>query len=146
LLKDSLTDLKRKHMKTILLVDDDSAVLTFHEFILNDLGYDVISKHEAKSALSLIREGVNIDLVITDFQMPGMNGVEFISQLRLTLPFVPVLMLSGYCDVNIDPSLDVFKCIEKPVERKELGHIVKAALDRSDAKEFRYDVISEKQI
>ena len=121
------------HMKTILLVDDDTAVLTFHEFILNDLGYEVISKPDAKSALSLLQEGVHIDLVITDFRMPEMNGVEFIMQLRRILPFVPVLMLSGYCDVKIDPSLHVFKFIDKPVERKALGHIVKAALDQSDA-------------
>ena len=120
-------------MKTILLVDDEPEVLTLHEFMLNDSGYMVIPKSNAESALFLIREGVNVDLIITDYRMPGMNGVEFIKVLRRILPSVPVLMLTGDITVEIEPSLGVFERIIKPVKGKELDRIVKAALDRADA-------------
>ena len=126
----------RKNMKTILLVDDEPAILTVLELLLNKFGYIVIPKSNAESALFLIREGVNIDLIITDYRMPGMNGIEFIRVLRRILPSVPVLMLTGDITVEIEPSLGVFERINKPVPGKELDRIVRAALDQSDANKF----------
>ncbi len=123
-------------MNTILLVDDEPAILTVLELLLNKFGYIVIPKSNAESALFLIREGVNVDLIITDYRMPGMNGLEFIRVLRRILPSVPVLMLTGDITVEIEPSLGVFERINKPVLGKELDRIVRAALDRADANKF----------
>ncbi len=123
-------------MKKILLVDDEPAILTVMELLLNKFGYIAVLKSTAESALFLIREGVNVDLVITDYRMPGMNGVEFIRALRRILPSVPVLMLTGDITVEIEPSLGVFELINKPVAGKELDRIVKAALDRAEANNF----------
>lgn len=123
-------------MKTILLVDDEPAILSIMELLLNKFGYIVIPKSNAESALFLIREGVNIDLVITDYRMPGMNGVEFIRLLRRILPSVPVLMLTGDITMEIEPSLGVSERINKPVQGKELHRIVKAVLDRANANNF----------
>ena len=123
-------------MKTILMVDDEPAILTVLELLLNKFGYIVVLKSTAESALFLIREGVNIDLVITDYRMPGMNGVEFIRALRRILPSVPVLMLTGDITVEIEPGLGVFERINKPVMGKELDRIVRAALDRADSNKF----------
>ncbi len=123
-------------MKKILLVDDEPAILTVLELLLNKFGYIVVLKSNAESALFLIREGVNVDLVITDYRMPGMNGVEFVRELRRILPSVPVLMLTGDIAVEIEPSLGVFELINKPVAGKELDRIVKAALDRTNANNF----------
>ena len=120
-------------MKTILMVDDEPAILTVLELLLNKFGYIVIPKSNAESALFLIREGVNVDLIITDYRMPGMNGVEFIRALRRILPSVPVLMLTGDITVEIEPGLGVFERINKPVMGKELDRIVRAALDRADS-------------
>jgi CheY-like chemotaxis protein len=123
-------------MKTILLVDDEPAILTVLELLLNKFGYIVIPKSNAASALFLIREGVNVDLVITDYRMPGMNGIEFIRGLRRILPLVPTLMLTGDITVEIEPSLGVFECINKPVLGKELERIVRSAFDRANANNF----------
>ena len=123
-------------MKKILLVDDEPAILTVLELLLNKFGYIVVLKSNAESALFLIREGVNVDLVITDYRMPGMNGFEFVRELRRILPSVPVLMLTGDITVEIEPSLGVFELINKPVAGKELDRIVKAALDRTNANNF----------
>jgi CheY-like chemotaxis protein len=131
-----LKQLMRKNMKKILLVDDEPAILTVLELLLNKFGYIVVLKSNAESALFLIREGVIVDLIITDYRMPGMNGVEFVRELRRILPSVPVLMLSGDVSVKIEPSLGVFKLINKPVAGEELDRIVRAALDRATTNRF----------
>jgi CheY-like chemotaxis protein len=131
-----LKQLIRKNMKKILLVDDEPAILTVLELLLNKFGYIVLLKSNAESALFLIREGVNVDLIITDYRMPGMNGVEFVRELRRILPSVPVLMLTGDISVKIEPSLGVFELINKPVAGKELDRIVRATLDRAATNRF----------
>ena len=128
--------ISRKNMKTILLVDDEPTILTVLELLLNKFGYVVIPKSNAESALFLIREGVNVDLVITDYRMQGMNGVEFVRQLRQILPSVPVLMLTGDSTVEIEPRLGVVQLINKPVAGKELDRVVKVALDRAATNRF----------
>ncbi len=99
-------------------------------------GYRVIPKPDAESALSIIQEGITVDLVVTDYRMPGMNGHEFLFALKKVLPSVPVIMLTGHSSVETylkSLSLGVFEHLNKPVETKELGRIVEAALEWSDA-------------
>ena len=120
-------------MKTILLVDNERHMSRIAEKRLNAFGYKVISRPDAESALSVIRDGTDIDLVITDYRMPGMNGVEFLAILRKALPSVPVIMLTGYSSVEIylkSLSLGAFEYLNKPCKEKELYHIVRSALQR----------------
>lgn len=121
-------------MKTILLVDDDHDVLSCLEDSLSALGYNVIAKPDAESAMAVIREGAKVDLVVTDYAMPGMDGHEFFSVLKRILPSVPVIILTGYGSVETylkSLSLGVCEFVCKPIEAKELDRIVKAALDRA---------------
>ena len=119
-------------MKTVLLVDDELDNLRSLGEILHRFGYAVITKSDAASALAVVRDGVLVDLIITDYRMPGVDGLEFLIQLKQILPDVPVIMLTAYGAVETylkSLSLGVFEYVNKPVKAKELGRIVKAALE-----------------
>jgi len=119
--------------QTILLVDDDDAHLKHMSEVLRMSGFGVASFHDAPSALLSIRSAVGIDLVITDFRMPGMNGLEFVEALRRLLPDVPVIMLTAQGDIDSyfkALKLGIFEYISKPVNSGELLRIVKVALSK----------------
>ena len=123
-------------MKTILLVDNNLAFLYDMGEVLSMFGYKVIQKPDAESALFIIQKGATVDLVVTDYHMQGMNGHEFLYALKKILPSVPTIILTehGYVETYLKSiSIGVFEHIHKPVETKELGRIVEAALAWSDA-------------
>ena len=123
-------------MKTILLVDNELHMLEIVEQTLNLFGYKVIPRPDAESALSVIQDGTDIDLVITDYRMPGMNGLEFLTILRKALPSVPVIMLTGHSSVETylqSLSLGAFEYLNKPFKKRELYHTVRSALQRPAA-------------
>jgi len=85
--------------ETILLVEDEAAILTMGTKMLESLGYRVIAASSPVEALGLAGEhGAALDLVVTDVVMPQMNGSELVERLRTTQPNVPVLYMSGYTD------------------------------------------------
>jgi two-component system response regulator HydG len=123
-------------IKTILVVDDEPENRRMYSEILSDLGYRVIDEPDGASALSDIRLGEKIDLVITDYKMPGMNGLELVAALRNILPSSPVLMLTAYTSIENfiqSLSLGVFEYINKPVGTSEFIRIVRMALNDNSA-------------
>jgi two-component system chemotaxis response regulator CheY len=81
--------------KRILAVDDSKTIREMVAFTLKGAGYDVIEAEDGKTALALFGHG-KIDAVITDLNMPNMNGFELIRALRanLSYKFIPILMLT----------------------------------------------------
>ncbi len=120
--------------ETILVVDDDlESRLTYSEF-LNDSGYTVIARSDGASALSAVREVSNIDLVITDYRMPDMSGLDLIKNLRKALPTVQMIMLTAYGNIETyfrSRDCGVFEFVNKPVKKRELERIVRAAIEKS---------------
>ena len=84
--------------KTVLLVDDEPLVRNVELHMLNAAGYDVISAGSGEEGISLYRSRQNdIDLVILDYTMPGINGRETWERLRQVNPDVTVVFCSGNC-------------------------------------------------
>ena len=69
-------------MKTIFLVDDSATILLSISGILTKAGYAVEKAPSALDALKKVQAGVKVDLLITDLNMPGMNGIDFIKEVR----------------------------------------------------------------
>lgn len=113
---------------SILVIDDDQDVLSVIEFMLDDLGYPSIAKLDPLAALDFVKTGAPISLVITDYQMPGMNGADFVQALKQLTPDVPVIMLTGYGMGAFTTVPGVFKYVKKPIERRTLHEIIKTAL------------------
>lgn len=87
----------------ILLVDDNAVQALTRRSILLRTGRQVAVASAAQQALEMLQDAAlqkSVGLVITDHSMPGMNGPEFVARLRELLPRVPVVVLSGYPDVE----------------------------------------------
>jgi two-component system chemotaxis response regulator CheY len=83
-------------MKTIFLVDDSATILLSISNILAKAGYATEKASSGEEALKKFQAGIKIDLLITDLNMPGINGIELIREVR-KLPaykFVPILFLT----------------------------------------------------
>jgi two-component system chemotaxis response regulator CheY len=83
-------------MSTIMLVDDSATILLSISSILGKAGYSVEKAANAEEALRKFNAGVKINLLITDLNMPGMNGIELIREVRklAAYKFVPILFLT----------------------------------------------------
>jgi signal transduction histidine kinase len=83
--------------ETILVVDDESLMLTMAETILTEYGYCVLTANSGQKALAMLsRDNVEVDLIITDLVMPAMGGREFIERARQLVPRTRIMSTSGY--------------------------------------------------
>jgi signal transduction histidine kinase len=117
----------------ILIVDDDSSVRDVTASILEDLGYVVLKLGSGGAALDLLDRQPNVDLVLLDFAMPGMSGVEVARQVQLKHPAIPILFVTGYADKNALRDVGEERIIKKPFIGEELAKKVNAALVKSAA-------------
>ena len=86
----------------VLLVDDDSEVRAATAEMLRYVGHDVIEAAGGREALDrLDREGDGVDLMIVDYVMPGMNGLEVARLGRLKRPSLPILFVTGFADTAV---------------------------------------------
>jgi CheY-like chemotaxis protein len=82
--------------KTILLIDDEEMVINISEMMLKKLGYKVLKAHSGYEGLQLFEENkFMIDLIISDLEMPRMNGEEVMDRLREIDPQIKVMLSSG---------------------------------------------------
>jgi CheY-like chemotaxis protein len=85
---------------TALLVDDEELVRMSTADMLSDLGFRVIEASSAEEAMRLVNAGEHFDLLVTDHLMPGMNGTDLAVAVRATKPGLPVLLVSGYAEIE----------------------------------------------
>jgi DNA-binding response OmpR family regulator len=110
---------------TILLVDDNPLQAATRQAILTYSGNKVFIATNAGQALAQLKD-TELGLVITDHLMPGMNGPQFVTELRKRLPNVPVLVLSGMPDAEDEyAGMNVLYRL-KPIAPEELIRLVQS--------------------
>jgi signal transduction histidine kinase/CheY-like chemotaxis protein len=104
---------------TALLVDDEELVRMSTADMLSDLGYEVVEAASGEEAMRFLNAGMRFDLLVTDHLMPGMNGTDLALAVRSAKPGVPVLLVSGYAEIDgVNPSLPR---LTKPFRKDELA-------------------------
>lgn len=121
--------------ETVLLVEDDAAVLELGRELLGELGYAVIPASHANAALSVLRNGQKVDVLFTDVVMPGgISGVDLAREARALKPGIKILLTSGYTGETIDRqelgALDL-PIIGKPFEKDSLAMKLRTLLARA---------------
>ena len=116
----------------ILLIDDDSAVREVTSSLLRELGYVVMEVGSGGAALDLLSREASVDLVMLDFAMPGMNGVDVAREVNSKYPTLPVVFVTGFADNAALEKIGDARIIKKPFVGDELVAKVQAALAKSE--------------
>jgi PAS domain S-box-containing protein len=116
------------HRGTALLVEDDDLVRLSTADMLEELGYVVTEASSGEEALRVLQGGERINLLVTDHLMPGISGTELAHEVRAISPGLPVLLVSGYAEVEgVDPELPR---LIKPFRRDELASSIGRIVNR----------------
>ncbi len=106
------------HDRNILLVDDDDLVRELLGDALRLYGYRVRQANSGQQALEMLDE--HVDLLLTDFAMPELNGAQMAKIARERFPYLPVVFLTGYAELQ-GLELPGSLVIQKPVHHEELA-------------------------
>ena len=120
--------------QTIMLVDDEEMVLaSLSSFLTLETDYDIITFLNPLEALEHIKEN-EVNLIISDYLMPQMDGISFLGQVRQLKPDVIRIILTGYADkenaIKAINEVGLFQYIEKPWDNDDLRIIIRNGLER----------------
>jgi CheY-like chemotaxis protein len=115
--------------RRLLLVDDDELIRSALGAMLETMGWEVHAAESGPEALERLQEGLQVELVVLDMNMPGLNGAETLARLRKLRPVQPVLLATGYSDADIGPILAAYPhlgCLHKPFTPEEFRTALEA--------------------
>jgi len=117
---------------TVLVVDDDEAVLETVKQTVADLGYRVLAAHNGQEALQVLKGSEKIDLLFSDIVMPGgLNGIQLAEEARRLQPALKVLLTSGHADAMLPDKGGLpedFPVLGKPYRRDQLAAHLRAII------------------
>ncbi|WP_250634491.1 hybrid sensor histidine kinase/response regulator [Pinirhizobacter soli] len=111
---------------TVLVVDDDPLIAMTMNAVLSNMGHQSLEAHSGRRALELLESCGHVDVVITDYAMPGMTGIQFAERVKERWPTLPVILASGFAEVPEDFAIDIFR-LPKPYGRAELKRALEQA-------------------
>jgi diguanylate cyclase (GGDEF)-like protein/PAS domain S-box-containing protein len=121
--------------RTLLLVDDEALLLTALKRELHGMNYVLLTASSGKEALDILAES-DVQVILSDYSMPGMSGVELLAEARRLYPDSVRMVLSGYADIGaIIDSVNlgyIYKFISKPWNREQLREVVVDAFAHYD--------------
>ncbi|MFM8551588.1 MAG: response regulator [Nitrospiraceae bacterium] len=119
----------------VLIVEDEENVRKVTRLTLQNAGYDVEEAEDGGKAVDVINSGENplmVDVIICDIRMPKINGMEAIAYFRSQYPSVPIIVQTGFPDIEMATSLlkeGVAEYLVKPVEKDTLLAAVAKAIE-----------------
>ena len=115
--------------KISLVVDDEPSVRKFITAVLQNNGFQTLEAKNGVHALELLRKlGGAVDLVVSDIQMPLMDGIALACSVRAEFPAIPVILVSGYSDLLQAHRLHAFEFVPKPFLPATLSKAVKKVM------------------
>jgi DNA-binding NtrC family response regulator len=127
-------DDKSTNKESVVIVDDEEMVLTSLKSFLNlESEYEVHTFTSAKEALEFIKKN-NVNLVVSDYLMPEMDGISFLAKVRDVKPEVTRIILTGYADkenaIKAINDVGLFQYIEKPWDNDDLLIIIRNGIEK----------------
>ena len=119
-------------MKTILVIDDDNMILMILKQTLTKAGYRVFTVTSGEEGITLLATS-QVDLVLTDYTMPLMTGVDLCARIRKIRPDIPLILSSGGTEQITEESLrqdGIDEYLPKPITFQGLAQVVRRALDK----------------
>ncbi len=119
----------------VLVVDDEPDVRKVVRMTLEKVGYHVVEAEDGKQAMEAIHTGENpmvLDVIITDIRMPNVNGIEAITYFKKEWPSVPLIVLTGFPDIEMATTMmqqGVHSYLVKPVDSEKLRASVEQAIE-----------------
>ncbi len=131
--------LEQKHRPLIMIVDDDELVTTtLASYLGLETDFDVVAYQSPADALGYL-ENKPVDLLITDFLMPDMDGLEFLSEVQKLYPNLTSILLTGYADkenaIKAINEVSLFQYVEKPWDNDHLMMVIRNALNSKELRE-----------
>jgi DNA-binding NtrC family response regulator len=119
-------------MSHLLLIDDDRLLLTALPAVFHDSPcvITVDTASSAEQALRLI-EATEYDAIVSDFSMPGLNGIEFLKECKAVRPDIPIILLTGYGTLELEEKAfheGAYALIQKPVDPDVFLSVVTRAI------------------
>ncbi|MGH7167081.1 MAG: response regulator [Nitrospiraceae bacterium] len=120
----------------VLVVDDEPSIRKLVNLSLTKAGYEVVEARDGEQAIKVLNSDDNplmVDTILCDIRMPKVNGIEAIAYFRTQYPTVPIVVMTGYPDVDLAVSLmrqGVLDYLVKPVSKEELLTAITKSVDQ----------------
>lgn len=125
-----------QNVKRLVLVDDEEMVITsIKNYLMLETDYEILTFNNPKEALKEL-EKTPVNLAISDFLMPEIDGIKFLSEVKKIYPHSTLILLTGYADkenaIKAINDIGIYKYIEKPWDNEILKMTIDNAFERTD--------------
>ncbi|MCH7679287.1 response regulator [candidate division KSB1 bacterium] len=129
-----MSDNSQKSVERVLILDDEEMVLTsIRSFLELETDYEIVTFTSASEALEYTKKN-KINLVVSDYLMPDMDGISFLAKMREIDPNATRIILTGYADkenaIKAINDVGLFQYIEKPWDNDNLKLVIRNGIDK----------------